>query len=1053
MEKQTNNSSIKAHYGLFFVLVMVILTSIPLVSAFDFDNVKSYDADKREVTITNALGFGDDIATVKLNTPLVYKVFDQGSGVYQKVAEFEVNNLGDGYSNALKDMEFYNVNNGMKKFDRTFKYKYQIVSGQREVNRYSKTCEEFNDNGIMRNRCPNEIVGTYLEDIYEWVDLEESKLNVLPKGTITIGVFVDVQEGDNVEWILTLFGKEINEWARWTSGLKDDLEMHTTFDGSGEAIDIGLTAHYNLSGAGPDRSKPGIQNLSFNFSSDGDKLVTSGGFKNLTNSATGSFSIWLKPVNSNAENGYAVQYGDGGTTNYIALKIDARGGGNDEITIELVDDSTVKWELSTNQSGIGDNTFNEWQHFVVTQDGTNVSFYLNGTKQDRVLTAADMGAWINDLDSQPDVIQLGQYSAQANNNYGGGMDELSVWVNRALTQSEVLSLYNNGVGLEFHDAGPTSMTVSLTKPANNTVTINQTVGFNVTYSPVNLNLTNTTLFVYDSGGSLFNQSTRSITGNDLNNSELDVTLSKGNYTWNTESCGINNSLLASCFISDGNFSLQVDNFFILSETFNNDTIEGSVETFKINITLASNIRVSTAFLNYNNTEYEGTLEASGTNALIIRNITIPSTTAKINNTFFWTINTDDGSQINSSLHNQTVSLLALDDCSAYVNQLFNFTLYDEDDQSLLDGPNQNTSIKLELEVIDTATNTQVLNYSNDFALTNPALVCVQNNLTTTEYRLDGVVEYKSLNRFQEFYHFQNFELNDQTQNTLFKLYNLNSSKGTEFKITYKDSNFVPVVGAIFNIQRKYIEEGLFKTVEFPKSGDEGYTIGHLVRNDVIYNIIISKGGVVLSTFTDFVADCQNPLLISCEINLNSFSSSNLPSDFRNLNDFSYTLTFDEDTRVVDSVYTIPSGVSSEISLNVTLFDSLGNNTVCSDSLTSSGGALSCTMPASFGNTTVVAKLYKAGEFQTQATIRLNSKPIEIYGANLLFIALFICLIFIGVSATSNNPMVYGILLALGSVIMVSLNLIYVPSWTGTGATLLWFIIAIGLMLIKGGTRQ
>ncbi|KKN11230.1 hypothetical protein LCGC14_1028610 [marine sediment metagenome] len=88
-----------------FMFILVLLVGI--ISAFEFDNVQDYNSDKKEYTITNALGipfFGKEIAKIKLNTPLNYEV----PIGYQKVAEFTVENYDD-YVNVFNDMEFYNT--------------------------------------------------------------------------------------------------------------------------------------------------------------------------------------------------------------------------------------------------------------------------------------------------------------------------------------------------------------------------------------------------------------------------------------------------------------------------------------------------------------------------------------------------------------------------------------------------------------------------------------------------------------------------------------------------------------------------------------------------------------------------------------------------------------------------------------------------------------------------------------------------------------------------------------------------------------------------------
>ena len=45
------------------------------------------------------------------------------------------------------------------------------------------------------------------------------------------------------------------------------------------------------------------------------------------------------------------------------------------------------------------------------------------------------------------------------------------------------------------------------------------------------------------------------------------------------------------------------------------------------------------------------------------------------------------------------------------------------------------------------------------------------------------------------------------------------------------------------------------------------------------------------------------------------------------------------------------------------------------------------------------------------------------------------------------------MLVVGSIILAILNVTVNAGWIGGGATILWFIIAVVIILIKGGNRQ
>jgi hypothetical protein len=185
--------------------------------------------------------------------------------------------------------------------------------------------------------------------------------------------------------------------------------------------------------------------------------------------------------------------------------------------------------------------------------------------------------------------------------------------------------------------------------------------------------------------------------------------------------------------------------------------------------------------------------------------------------------------------------------------------------------------------------------------------------------------------------------------------------------------------------------------------------------------------------------------------LNSFSSNIIPDDYTVGDDFSYTLTYDENTRIVQSTFTVPSGGVSKVDLNVTLNDNIGNKEVCSSTLTSSSGTLSCTVPASFGNATVTAELEKDEVQQVIGTIRLKQDSKDLFGSNIMFLSIFLVLSLVGIGM-SDSPIITGLFLMLGAIMGVVLNLVQNNGFIGVGATILWLLIALGIVIMKGGSR-
>lgn len=225
LKKQLYRGKNRLYKPFWAILLVVAILCIGVVTAEEittFDNVKQYDELTHTVTIVNTLGLGRDISTIQLNTPLNLKV---GAG-YQKVAEFEVNLFDDSYTDAFKKMEFFDLNRNSLSINRDFDYKY-FTTELVDVNDYGKVCSFNKINGT--EECSHEITGTHKEEKEVWKDLDTS---VLTKGKVIIGIFTDVQIGDHVEWIPTLFGKEIDEWASWTADLNVGLVTYWKLDES-----------------------------------------------------------------------------------------------------------------------------------------------------------------------------------------------------------------------------------------------------------------------------------------------------------------------------------------------------------------------------------------------------------------------------------------------------------------------------------------------------------------------------------------------------------------------------------------------------------------------------------------------------------------------------------------------------------------------------------------------------------------------------------------------------------------------------------------------------
>lgn len=282
------------------VLIFVIFLVAPLVIGFEFDNVKQYDKETKTATIKNAFGFGDTIATAKLETPdMVYVQ----PGNNRLVAVITINNLDGDYDNFLSQMNFYN-DLGSRLEYRTqlegLNYKQYVITGSKNVEHYEWVCDskdQFKPDKNKIQSCTYTNTGSHSEPVGEWVSFDKEK--TLTSGYITIGIFVDVKPTDTrVEWIPTLFGKEIGEWAGFGVAVIDSHAQASASDGLRIVVEgVRLKTKSNLtitevgraggsSGTAPtalilDASKQTI--ATSNFSSVTSKASFPEGMVNITN--------------------------------------------------------------------------------------------------------------------------------------------------------------------------------------------------------------------------------------------------------------------------------------------------------------------------------------------------------------------------------------------------------------------------------------------------------------------------------------------------------------------------------------------------------------------------------------------------------------------------------------------------------------------------------------------------------------------------------------------------------------------------------------------------
>jgi len=1188
-------------------LFLIALLLISPVMAADWDNVKSYDAEKKEITVTNLFGLGKEISQITLLTELNHLVIDRGPNVMQRVAEFRIKNNED-YGNALKKMELFDVQRSMKEMDREYEYRYRVDDGYRDVPVHNATyCHGEED-------CVAPILYHRRDYKYNWIKLEESKLDELPEGNITLGIYLDVEEKEVGEWIGTMFGVRINEWATWSSSLNTYLTHYYHFnESSGTNV---------LDSGGIGKTQVNLtfvpQEKTMEFTTDG---LFGGGAQIITGAGEGAYtktnaniglidtdaffiSLWVN--RTNAHNDPAFLFGDSDTWPTYVL-IGGTGAGT----------SVFRSYWAGADSGYTAGCFNDngsaFNHILWGQSGGRQLFYCdgellwNGTYASKTVAEFRIGNQ-QYLDSQSTI----------------NWDEMAVF-NNSLTPSLISDLYNNGAGIRYAttfttgpdltyptnttysdqvtsmnytqggnahcwyslDGGATNSTpvvagvnftglasgggsstwttycndssntlasdsvtffvdldieTHLKAPVNDTNTTNALVEFEVNASTVgSLRLENQTIYIYYSNSTLLTSNYSGLSGQTSSRKFNHTFAQDGNYIWNaltkgnssgvyledwdvnrtifidttspiiditfptkqiefakvgdvidlnytitetnpsscyyvfngtnhTISCGTNGTLV----VNDRNFTAQVwandtlgnigfdsqtwaFSLLEVDQTFSTNILEGSINEFRLNVSyLSSNFSNIQAFIHYNNTMYEGVQSAGTDSVEFSRNISASVVAAKNNVSFYWEVKLTNATGVfpfNMTSQNQSVNNINVDLCTSHSILFINYSLKDEETQAFLNGTAGNSSVQFSLQMYPIGSSEAVINLSSNFSNNNNPKVCVENDLGDASYTIDLVTSYTAVDYAIEHNFIQNATITNSSLPQNIDLLDLKSADSTEFLITFKDESFLLIPDALIDIQRKYLDEGLFKTVEIQKTDETGNAVGHFDTDGVLYTIIVTKFGEILGIFNNIAVICQDAIIGDCDINLKAQGTITPLDDLEDIGNLSYTMVFDKDARTVTTIFSTTDGSIKTVSINTTKYDRFSNETVCSQQLTASSGTLVCTIPASFGNATIISSLFIGSSPMTQLIQKVFTIQANVYqqfGDDMGVLVIIMMLTIPFMAITSTIGFLFSIVIGL---VMASLLMVFSTSTIiGIGSSLVWLIIAVGILAYKMARR-
>ncbi len=856
-----------------FLIMFCIVLLVGTVSALDITYVKNYDEVTQIVTIKSFPLIGRDISTIQLKTNLI-ETLPVG---YQKVAEFEIDLFDDTYTDAFEEMVFINNLDG-KVIERQFDYKY------------------FTTETIVYDCIDNKTEDCKVYEEYKqvWKDFDTK---TLLKGKVTIGIFTEVYMGDNVEWIPTLFGKKINEWATFiqSSGTKTYIDIggvnytvetftsNGYFNTTGDNLNVSVLVIAGGGGGG-------------GYTSTGRAGAGGAGgyqYENSFNVVAGDYNVF---IGAGGSAGSADAGGLGSNSSFSTIIAIGGGYGNTGTNGGDGGSGGGCWEGSSGGIGSqgGDGGTGAGADFYGAGGGGGAG--ANG--QDGTTNLGGDGG----VGLQNNISGINTYYAGGGGGgvYDGSTDGGSGGLGgggaggngSAGTKNGIAGTANTGGGgggagfaagqeggvggsgiiiIRYITSGDALPIIALNTPIDNAnLTTNEVVFGGVVTD--NINLINVSLIIDD----VYNETNTS----GINNSNYTFTkiMAEGDYTWTYEAC--DNS--SSCTNGTAR-SFTIDYLVEEGIFYNSTSYETKQETFIINVTTNGTSTTSAEFFYNDVSQGASTKTGTDTNANFSNTIQIPLGNGTVE--FYWKITTSG--VIDTIKTNQTVNETVFSICNAtYTVPFLNVSFKDEADDSVINATIPTSNF---IYYLGDKTYTKNYTYVNSTDLNFYYRFCATPNL---EFHVDPYIQYKSGTDYPQ--RIYDAEVLDYTNTTTdLTLYLLGTTDGiyVTFQVINSANSVISgvEVSAVREISGEDVQVGIGTT-----GADGGVTLW--LNPDFSHDFTFTKSG--FTTYETSFAPTQSAYtitlsggIVATDSYFRGITSNVIPTDLSLTNDTIYDFGF------------------------------------------------------------------------------------------------------------------------------------------------------------------
>ncbi len=393
----------------------------------------------------------------------------------------------------------------------------------------------------------------------------------------------------------------------------------------------------------------------------------------------------------------------------------------------------------------------------------------------------------------------------------------------------------------------------------------------------------------------------------INSKSVRITITKKKPTsdWNFNSIGELNCVVES------------KNFLSVNATYNTPTsvLAGSANTFLLNVTYNSTYYspIPTATLYYNGTGYNPSGVLDGVVYSFSQVITSPAVASETILPFNWSYAVN-GTTYYTGNNSLNISPAYIDNCSTYNLPFVNYSLKDEVSGIPLTG-----SIEYIFEIQNGAYS---FNYNDSQPGGNHSF-CL--NPAWANFTTDITLQYAATGYGDRDYVADNFWVDNNTE--LITLYLLSAGNATEITIHVVDENDYDLPNVFIEAYRYNIDSDQNLLVETEYTDSEGNSIFDLQTGSVYYSFKFYQAGDLKLSTTRFKL-----FATTYDYVLREDLSSRLGDWLQLKDEITRSLTYNNNTQVVNFTWSTESSLASFFCLNI----SFGNGTAayggCSSSL-------------------------------------------------------------------------------------------------------------------------